>query len=279
MLLEGSDLTAALSVLLTAVPVALVIGVVLSRRIAAIQREAERAAAEHEMAAELEQGRREMVAWVSHDLRTPLAGIRALSEALEDGVAPDPRDYARRIREQSDRLSAMVDDLLVLARLQSGQLAVSLAQIPLRDLVSDTLATTEPLARERGVRLTGSCADDVTAYADEAGLSRALTNLVVNALRCTPADGTVAVHAFVADGVATVQVRDSCGGIPEEDLGRLFEAGWRGSAARTPGTDGGAGLGLAVVRGLVDAVHGDVSVRNVDGGCCFDLTLPTRAPA
>jgi signal transduction histidine kinase len=276
MALEGGNLALIWTVLLATVPIALVVGVMLARRTMALQARAEQEAMAREMEAEVETRRRELVAWVSHDLRTPLAGIRAMAEALEDDVAPDPATYHRRIREEVDRLAAMVDDLLALSRLQSGQLRLDLHEVRLHDLVSDTLAGTEALARERGVQLTGHCAEDVTAYVDERGLSRALSNLVVNALRYTPPDGSVHVVASAADGRTTVRVSDTCGGIPVEDLPRVFEAGWRGSAARSPGAGAGAGLGLAVVQGIVGSLGGTVSVANADAGCVFELTLPSR---
>jgi signal transduction histidine kinase len=277
MVLEGTDLAVVVTVLIATLPVALVVGLLLARRTTALQRDAEREAMARQRDAEVEARRRELVAWVSHDLRTPLAGIRAMAEALEDDVAPDPAAYHRRIREEVDRLAAMVDDLLSLSRLQSGQLSLTLEQVPLRELVSDTLASAAPLARERGVSLTGECADDVTAYVDEAALGRALTNLVVNAVRYTPPDGSVAVTAERVEGRAVVRVADSCGGIPDTDLPRVFEAGWRGSAARTPGAGEGAGLGLAVVHGVLGSLGGEVRVRNEGPGCVFEVEVPATA--
>ncbi len=272
MVLKGSDVAVVTTVLLATTPVALAVGLYLARRTAEIQRRSEREAAARAMDAELEARRRELVAWTSHDLRTPLAGIRAMAEALEDGVAPDPAAYHRRIREQVDRLSAQVNDLLALSRLHSGQLRLAPAQVRLHDLISDTLASASPLARERGVRLSGSCPPAATVYADEAGLSRALDNLVVNAVRYSRPDSEVRLEASSDGRTATVRVADSCGGIPVPDLPRLFEPGWRGSAARTPGD--GAGLGLAIVHGLVTASGGTVSVANHGGGCVFEVTLP-----
>jgi signal transduction histidine kinase len=278
MALEGTNLQVVWTVLLATVPVVLIVAVMLARRTTSLQQHAERVAMERQRDAEVEATRREMVAWVSHDLRTPLAGIRAMAEALEDDVAPDPQAYHRRIREEVDRLAGMVDDLLAVSRLQSGHLTLHLEEVRLRDLVSDTLASAAVLAEQRGVQLTGECAEDVTAYVDEPGLSRALTNLVVNAVRYTPPDGSVHIEAAATPTGTTLRVSDTCGGIPADDLPRLFEAGWRGSAARTPGAATGAGLGLAVVRGLVDAFGGTVEVANQDRGCVFEISLPRAAP-
>ncbi len=223
--------------------------------------------------AALEQSRRELVAWVSHDLRTPLAGMRAMAEALEDGVAPDPARYHRQIRRDVDRLSQMVDDLFELSRIRSGGLSLTLDHVDLRDLVSDVVSGTSAMAGVRGVALAAQ-ADPASLRADAAGLGRVLTNLVVNAIRHTPADGTVHVAAVRDGHEIVVSVTDACGGIPDDDLIKVFEPGWRGTQARTPGPDGGAGLGLAIARGIVEAHQGRISVRNTDHGCRFDVRLP-----
>ena len=143
----------------------------------------------------LEQARRQLVAWVSHDLRTPLAGLRAMAEALEDGLATDPPRYHKQMRAEVERLGTMVDDLFELSRIHSGTLQLSHEEITLDDLVSDVLASAEALARERGVRLAGKAAGQLTVRADPRELSRALTNLLTNAIRFTPPGGSVNVEA------------------------------------------------------------------------------------
>ncbi|MGP2440436.1 sensor histidine kinase [Streptomyces sp. JW3] len=224
----------------------------------------------------LESSRRELVAWISHDLRTPLAGLRAMAEALEDGVAADPDRYLRQIRTEVERLNGMVGDLFELSRIHAGTLSLSPTRMSLYDLVGDALAGADPLARELGVRLVGDEVVAVPVEVDGREMSRVLGNLLVNAIRRTPADGTVAVAAErLPDGVL-LTVTDGCGGIPEEDLPRVFDTGWRGSHARTP--PAGAGLGLAIVRGIVEAHRGRTTVRNVSGGCRFEVILP-HAPA
>jgi signal transduction histidine kinase len=221
----------------------------------------------------LEASRRELVAWISHDLRTPLAGLRAMSEALEDGVAADPDRYLRQIRAEVERLNDMVGDLFELSRIHAGTLALSPSRISLYDLVGDALAGADPLAREHGVRLVGGRVEPVPVEVDGKEMSRVLGNLLVNAIRRTPADGTVAVAAERSDEGVVLSVTDGCGGIPEEDLPRVFDTGWRGTHARTP--PAGAGLGLAIVRGIVEAHQGQAAVHNVPGGCRFEVTLPT----
>ncbi|WP_457032734.1 sensor histidine kinase [Kitasatospora sp. P5_F3] len=225
----------------------------------------------------LESSRRELIAWISHDLRTPLAGLRAMAEALEDGVAEDPARYHGRIRTEVDRLTGMVDDLFELSRIQAGSLHLSPSRISVYDLIGDALAGADPLARERGIRLQGGQVEPAPVEVDGREISRALGNLLVNAIRATPADGVVAVGARREQDRVVLSVTDGCGGIPEGDLPRVFETGWRGVSARTPQPVGGAGLGLAIVRGIAEAHAGMATVRNVEGGCCFEITLPAAA--
>ena len=226
--------------------------------------------------ARLEESRRELVSWVSHDLRTPLAGMRAMTEALEDGIAADPERYHRQIRAEVDRMVRMVDDLFELSRIHAGVLRMQPgAGDRCGDLVSEAIAGADPVARARSVRLGGSVEDGVEVTADAAGLSRVMTNLIMNAIRHTPPTASVEIRGrAVPDGVE-LSVTDECGGISEEDMERVFDVAWRGAARADPGrrlaTDGrGAGLGLAIVKGIVEAHRGVVGVENVG---------PTRRPA
>ncbi len=225
----------------------------------------------------MERSRRELVAWVSHDLRTPLAGLRAMAEALEDNVAEDPAIYHTRIRQSVDRLTGMVDDLFELSRIHAGALRLSLEHIPLADLVDEAVVGADPLARARGVRLSADVRTGRSVCVDVNEVSRALTNLVANAIRHTPNDGAVRVEAADRDGYALLAITDACGGIPDDDLERVFEVAWRGTPARTPEPQAGAGLGLAIVRGIVEAHAGVVDVHNVDHGCRFEVRLPIPA--
>jgi signal transduction histidine kinase len=228
----------------------------------------------------LEQSRRELVSWVSHDLRTPLAGLRAMTEALEDGLADDPGRYHAQMRAEVDRMVRMVDDLFELSRIHAGVLRLSPQQVALGDVVSEALAGADSVARARGVRLGGRVEEDVLVTADPAGLSRVVSNLLMNAIRHTPADGVVEVSARAVPAGVELSVTDACGGMSEEDIPRVFDVGWQGSPARTPehlGTAGGAGagLGLAIVKGIVEAHLGQVAVTNHDPGCRFLVTLPS----
>jgi signal transduction histidine kinase len=231
----------------------------------------------------LEQSRRELVSWVSHDLRTPLAGLRAMAEALEDGMADDPARYHRQIRAEVDRMVRMVDDLFELSRIHAGLLDLSLQTVDVGDLVSEAIAGADPVARAHRVALNGRVDPGVLVPADPTRLTRVVSNLLMNAIRHTPADGVVAITAEPRDGGVALTVTDGCGGIPEADLGRVFDVAWRGSSARTPEpsegttagpTGSGAGLGLAIVRGIVEAHQGAVDVANVGTGCRFTVWLP-----
>jgi signal transduction histidine kinase len=241
-----------------------------------------RLAEAHRREQALEASRRELVAWVSHDLRTPLAGLRAMAEALEDEVVADAQTVQRyhgRIRTEVERLSEMVDDLFELSRIHAGALRLSRRRVGLDDLVAEAVAGTEPLARAKGVHLQGDVSGGLPLQVDASELGRALRNLVVNAIRHTPGDGTVEITGQVRDGEALVTVADGCGGIPEDDLPRVFDVAFRGETARTPGPGGGAGLGLAIARGIVEAHAGEIGVVNTGAGCCFSIALPLASGA
>jgi signal transduction histidine kinase len=229
----------------------------------------------------LEASRRELVAWVSHDLRTPLAGLRAMAEALEDQVVIDPREvsqYHTQIRREVDRLTLMIDDLFELSRIHAGALRLSKRMVGLEDLVAEVVASAEPVARHKGVRLSGAAVRGMPVFVDTAEMGRALRNLVTNAIRHTPSDGGVDVLAEVQSGMACVSVSDACGGIPPGDLPRVFDVAFRGESARTPGPQEGAGLGLSIARGIVEAHSGQIAVRNAGPGCQFLIRLPLARP-
>ncbi|MGH3247720.1 MAG: sensor histidine kinase [Trebonia sp.] len=230
----------------------------------------------------LEASRRELVAWVSHDLRTPLAGLRAMAEALEDQVVTNPREVSRyhsQIRAETDRLAAMIDDLFQLSKIHAGALRLSPRLAGLEDLIAEVAASTEPVARAKGVRLTGAAAPGMVVMIDPAEFGRAVRNLVTNAIRHTPRDGTIEVLGTIQSGFACVSVADECGGIPPGDLPRVFDVAFRGESARTPDPLGGAGLGLSIAQGIVEAHSGQISVRNAGPGCQFLIRLPLARPA
>ncbi len=205
-------------------------------------------------------------------LRSRLATIRASSGSLARTVGQPDSAAISRIRVETDRMAALVDDLFELSRIHAGALRLSLARVRLGDVISDAVASAEPVAAERGIRLIAAESGWPTVRASEPELARIVANLLRNAIRYTPSDGTVTVTGGRAGDSGWFAVTDACGGIPADDLPRVFDTGWRGTHARTP--PGGAGLGLAIVRGIVEAHRGRAAVCNVPGGCRFEVRLP-----
>ncbi|MCY4526157.1 MAG: HAMP domain-containing sensor histidine kinase [Anaerolineaceae bacterium] len=230
----------------------------------------------------LEQGRRDLIAWTSHDLRTPLASLRLVIEALVDGVAGDEatqQRYLQTAQREIRNLSELIDDLFELSQLESGHVELQLQRSSLGDLLSDTLGALRPVARRREVQLEGEIGKDVDPLLiDPEKIQRVLYNLVSNAIRHTPAGGSVRLAAAASGSQqVSVTVSDSGEGIAAADLPQVFERFWRGEQARTRDQDGerGAGLGLAIARGLVEAHQGRIEVSSQPGaGTQFRFTLP-----
>ena len=228
-----------------------------TRRTLAESRARERAA---------EQSRRQLVTFMSHDLRTPLAGLTALAEGLEDGVIADVPRALSQLRSTVSRLSVLVDDLFALSRVQGPDTCKPFMPVTVTELVSDVVSEAAASAAANGVQLNTDLPGDdrlaVSGSADD--LARALTNLLTNAVRHTCPGCTVRLEAGrTKDAEVLVAVVDECGGIPEGDLGRVFDPGWRGMPSRK--ADGGAGLGLAIARAVVESHKGSISARNVAG--------------
>jgi signal transduction histidine kinase len=234
-------------------------------------------AAFNEMAANLEHlfdARRELVAWASHDLRTPLASLRAMVEALEDGLA-EPAEYLPAIRAQTDLLSDLVEDLFELARIDSGVLALELREASLGELVTSCLESLRPAASSRGVRLESSVdpTDPLVKVAPDK-VQRVLLNLVENAVRHTGREGAVAVVVQRDTDHVIVAVEDEGAGLAPGAPQRMFERFWRDDESRTR-SSGGAGLGLAIAQGLVHAHGGTIWAENRrEGGARVAFTLP-----
>jgi two-component system, OmpR family, sensor histidine kinase SaeS len=235
---------------------------------------------------ELDTLRRELVAWAGHDLRTPLASIRAIVEALADGVVEDPETrqrYLNTARRDIQNLAVLIDDLFEMAQLDAGGLKLELMRSSLADLISDTLESFSELAARAGVQLEGSVAEGIhPVLMDVQRIGRVLSNLVSNALRHTPAGGKVTITATrVQGGPSTalkagtrVEVTDSGEGIPPEILLHVFDRFYRGDQSRSRST-GAAGLGLAIARGIVEAHGGEIGVESQPGsGSRFYFTLP-----
>lgn len=227
---------------------------------------------------ELDTLRRDLIAWVSHDLQTPLASVRAIVEALADGVVDDAatqQRYLRTAQKDIQALSALIDDLFQMAQLDAGGLKLDKAEGCLGDLISDTLESFRELAARQGVTLTGHFAPEVDpVQMDTQHIGRVLANLVRNALQHTPSGGAVEVTATRTANHVQVHVKDTGDGIPAEDLPNVFERFYRSEKSRSRAT-GGAGLGLAIAKGIVEAHGGHITVESAPGhGTIFAFTLP-----
>ena len=232
----------------------------------------------NEMAAELAElfdARRQLVAWASHDLRTPLTSLQAMIEAVEDGLAP-PSHYLPVMRRQVETLGALVEDLFELARIDAGVLSLELRDAALPPLIESCIRSLEAEALVKGVRLDATFDREAPAvHCAPEKIERVLLNLLSNALRHTPSDGAIAVRVEPEQGGVRVSVEDTGEGLAPESVRRMFDRFWRGDAARS--TTGG-GLGLAIARGLVEAHGGRIwAEQRAGGGACVSFTLPTAA--
>ena len=233
--------------------------------------EAQQAAAERE--------RRELTIAISHDLRTPLASVRAMVEALEDGVVAgeDARRYYASIAGEIDRTGAMLDDLFELSRLEAGGAALGSEEVELAGLAAGAVEAFRARAAAAGVSLSlAEGAATATVRGDSARIQRALANLLVNAIEHTPAGGSVSVAVTREPHGVALSVADTGAGIPPAGLDRVWERFFRGDRARARGEDASkAGLGLAIVKAIVEAHGGAATVASEPGcGAVFTLTFP-----
>ena len=265
-------------IVMATAPVAVGMGVALSMRIRRITERAAQELAEAAKRRDLENTRIELISWLSHDLRTPLAGIRAMSEAIEDG-APDDGLYLRRISAEATRTTEMVDDMLALSRLHTGT-TVRRERVAVDVLADDIATTLTPLGKESGIDLCATTSGMPVVIGDARFLSRMITNLVVNAIQYSSPGSSVDLSIDGGPDAVTITVRDSCGGMAADEFRRMFDTGWRRDQARTPRSragSSGAGIGLAIVRAVVDAHGGTVSVAPTAEGCGVTVVLPAAS--
>lgn len=234
---------------------------------------------ESEQAAE--QSRRQLVAFVSHDLRTPLAGIRAVAEAIGDGMVADDevRSHAKHIEQETIRLSEMVDDLFEMSKINAGAIQPAFDKVALDEVVDDVIAAHRIAAERSGVALRAHLpSNPVQVIGSDRALVRVLSNLVANAIAHTPDGGSVDLAVGADESGAWARVDDTGVGIDDADLARVFDIAYRGSNGRVPRADSslpsGSGLGLAIAAGLVHAHHGTVSAYNLASGARFEVRLP-----
>ena len=227
----------------------------------------------------LEVLRRDFVANASHELKTPVAAVRVLAETLLTALPDDPeagRRFAERIAREAERLDVLVRDLLDLSRVERGTLDVE--PVDLVGLAKEVVGGYGDLAEERRIRLHSELRPQVSMRGDRAQLGLLLSNLLDNALRYTPAKGTVCVRLDATESRAVIQVSDTGQGIPARELARVFERFYRVDKARARQT-GGTGLGLAIVRHVAEAHGGTVGVDSELGrGSTFTVSLPVTGP-
>ncbi len=230
---------------------------------------------------QLELTRRALIAWVSHDLRTPLAAIRAMNEAIIDGVVSDTETinrYHESIQKEVQHLSQLIDDLFELAQLDTGHLKITREKASIRDLISDTLGGIGVQAEKQKIKLTGRVEDPielVNMAADK--IQRVLYNLLDNAIRHTPPGGEITLHARQMQQKVCIEIYNTGDVINPADLPHIFKSFYRGEPSRTRANDGyrGTGLGLAIARGFIEAHGGEIWVESEAGkGTTFSFSLP-----
>lgn len=219
-----------------------------------------------------EQLRRDFISNVSHELRTPLAAMRALAETLEqDAMEPETREVIARILGQVDRMNALVNELLDLSRIEAGAIPLNVESVPVREATAEAVNVLEPRANAAGVHFTVDIAEDAVAAADRQALVRMLTNLLDNAVKYSPREGTVRVTGRRGGESVEISVEDEGPGIAPEHLPRVFERFYKGDPSRA---SEGVGLGLAIVKHLARAHGGSVKAENrPEGGARFTIVL------
>jgi signal transduction histidine kinase len=223
-----------------------------------------------------------LTASISHDLRTPLGSIRAMAEALDDGIVAEPDEqsgYYRQIRRETERLSRMIDELFELAQIDAGALRLQRSLLPLQDVATEVVEAMRPLAREADIELRLEIdGDPPPTELDGARMERAIGNLVRNALEHTPPGQGVDVTVVAEPSGVRLAVHNSGSVIPLSDLERVWDRFYRGEPSRARGARGGAdgaGLGLAIVKGIVETHGGSVTATSGhDDGTTFTIRLP-----
>ncbi|MHB1130961.1 MAG: sensor histidine kinase [Chloroflexota bacterium] len=225
----------------------------------------------------LETVRRDFLANVSHELRTPLAALKVMVETLEDGALDDPeaaRDFLGRMHSETDGLAQLVEELLQLSRIESGQADIHLESVPVGELVSHAARRLTPLAERAGLRLqVDPTVPEAYVLADRERVGQVLVNLVHNAIKFTPPGGSVSLAADISASTVTISVADTGVGIAPDDLPRIFERFYKADRARA---SGGTGLGLAIAKHLVRAHGGSIWAESAGPGrgSRFAFTLP-----
>jgi len=229
----------------------------------------------------LEIVRREFVANISHELRAPIAAVKAMVETLQSGALEDHRvalDFLNKIEHELDSTTFLVRDLLELSRIESGHLTLEFETVDARDIVRETVNRLQPTAEQAGLTLRHLDDGPLDVSTDRRRASQVLANLVENAIKFTPV-GTVTVRSRKLASEAHISVEDTGMGISEDDLPRVFERFYKGDRARSRQDNPGTGLGLAIAKHLTQALNGRIWAGSQEGrGSTFSFTLPLAAP-
>jgi signal transduction histidine kinase len=236
-----------------------------------------------ERVAAAQQVQRDFLANVSHDLRTPLTSIQGFSQAVAEGIASDPesaRRAAQIIHDEAGRLHRMVEELLDLARIESGQFDMRRHAVRTGEVLGAVGESLSVKAREKGLRLEVSIPPDLPRIAGDGDrLAQVFTNLLDNAIKHTPPGGQVSLRAEAGPDGILITVRDTGEGIPAADLSRIFERFYQVDKSRQRGEQPGMGLGLAITRQIVEAHGGTIRVASTVGtGTAFTVWLPLPSP-
>jgi signal transduction histidine kinase len=241
----------------------------------------------NKMAAQLEEAsekrrqldalRKELIAWIGHDLQTPLASVSAIIEALGDGMVDDPeteKRYFLTAKKNISALSDLIDDMFQMAQIDAGGLDLNYENVSINDLISDTIESFSEIAKRKEVSLTGNVAPEIgMVHIDPQRINRVLNNLVDNAIRHTPENGKVEVCANATENGLSVEVIDNGMGIPSADLPYIFDLFYRGEVSRRS-TKAGTGLGLAISKGIIEAHGGTIEVQSDSQLTKFVINLP-----
>jgi signal transduction histidine kinase len=226
---------------------------------------------------ELDKLRKELIAWIGHDLQTPLTSISAIIEALADGMLQDretEQRYFNTAKKNISALSHLIDDMFQMAQIDAGGLELNIESVSISDLISDTLESYTELAKHKGIRLQGSVAPDLgEVQIDARRINRVLNNLIDNAIRHTPDSGLVKVQANKTTEEIIVDVIDTGEGIPPKDLPHIFDLFYRGEVSLRS-SPSGTGIGLAISKGIIDAHGGEIMVYSQPGQTRFTFIIP-----
>lgn len=228
----------------------------------------------------LERVRKDFVANVSHELKTPLTSIKGYIEALLDGARDDPNqclEFLQILQKHADRLNSLITDLLVLSQIESGQYVWKRDAVKIDDVIERAVAMLKPLAEKKQHRLTVMLHPELSpAIGDEGKLTQVMINLLDNAIKYTPDGGAISIEAMRSGNNIEMTVSDTGIGIPKKDLTRIFERFYRVDRARSREL-GGTGLGLSIVKHIIDAHHGSIQIESEPGkGSKFTLFLPSK---